>query len=188
MPELIAYLSEELPYVWRDQYLADSKLPSNIMMVTHGSFEYIFDDYQTLENTGQTPYHPTAMSRLVAVHGHSDPKARKRDDGRLKRWIGPTNTVYGHQWDKGHFIAHTMGGAVDGVEANVFIQRRDLNRGWSKEGARYREMEKYCVAHPGTYCFSRPVYADETSRPAFVEFGVLRSAGDLWVERFSNRI
>jgi len=29
---------------------------------------------------------------------------------------------------KGHFIAHSIGGAVDGWELNVFVQRRELNR------------------------------------------------------------
>ena len=47
----------------------------------------------------------------------------------LKDWIGATGKVFGNKWDKGHYIAHTIGGAVDGLEANIFVQRRDLNRG-----------------------------------------------------------
>ena len=95
--------------------------------------------------------------------------------------------MFGPGWDKGHFIAHSIGGAVDGLEANVFVQRRDLNRGWSVAGKRFRQMEQYCVLNPGTLCFSRPLYADQTAKPAFVEFGVLKRGGELWVESFDNR-
>ncbi len=93
----------------------------------------------------------------------------------------------GREYDKEHFIAHSLDGAVDRLELNVFIQRRDLNRGWSVQGKLYRAMEKYCVLKPGTFCFSRPLYEDQTSRPAFLEFGVLKETGELWVARFDNR-
>lgn len=84
-------------------------------------------------------------------------------------------------------MAHSLGGAVDGIEANVFVQRRDLNRGWSASGKLFREMEKYCAVHPGTFCFNRPFYRDNSARPAFLEFGVLKNNNELWVERFDNR-
>ena len=84
-------------------------------------------------------------------------------------------------------MAHELGGNVTGMEANVFIQRRSLNRGWSTEGKIYRAMERYCRDHAGTFCFSRPFYGDETSKPSFIEFGVLRAADDLWVQIFDNR-
>jgi hypothetical protein len=123
----------------------------------------------------------------VAVSGRSAPRKRRRDDYRLKGWIGPTESTFGSQWDKGHFIAHSIGGAVDQEEVNVFVQRRDLNRGWSTAGKRFREMEKYCELNSGTFCFSRPVYHDQMARPALVEFGVLRENGEFWVECFENR-
>lgn len=186
LEQLVAFLCEELPYVWRDEYQAVVTLPTSIMRVRHGSFEYIYDNYTMLEALGQVPYHPTAESRLVAVHGLSAPRPARRDDYRLRGWVGPTEKMFGRHWDKGHFIAHSMGGAVNGVEANVFVQRRDLNRGWSDAGKRFRAMETYCVQHAGTFCFSRPLYADETAKPSAVEFGVLRALGDLWVERFEN--
>jgi hypothetical protein len=69
----------------------------------------------------------------------------------------------------------------------VFVQRRDLNRGWSEDGKRFRQMEQYCVEHPGTLCFARPIYADGTSRPAWLDFGLIQQEGDLWVECFDNR-
>lgn len=156
------------------------------MRIRHGSFECIYDNYTMLEATDAAPCHPTAKSRLVAVHGVSAPQPRRRDDEPLRGWVGPTETMFGRRWDKGHFIAHSMGGAVHGVEASVFIQRRDLNRGWSEPGKRFRAIEKYCVEHAGTFCFSRPIYADEAAKPNSVEFGALRTLDDLWVERFAN--
>ena len=33
----------------------------------------------------------------------------------------PDRPMLGHQLDKGHFIAHSMGGAVDGFEMNVLF-------------------------------------------------------------------
>jgi hypothetical protein len=78
---------------------------------------------------------------------------------------------------------------VDQCELNVFVQRRDLNRGWSVAGKRFRSMEKYCSSNPGTFCFSRPIYsfADGSSKPVAVEFGVLKADGELWVEVFDNQ-
>jgi hypothetical protein len=48
-------------------------------------------------------------------------------------------------------------------------------------------MEKYCVLNPGVFCFSRPLYEDITSKPASLEFGILKSSGEFWVEHFDNR-
>lgn len=189
LPSVIAYLSEELPYLWRDAYLAMTPRATRIDRIRSGTFEYLYDDLATLEALGEVPYSPTAEARLVGVLGISSPvpRPRARDDRRLRGFIGPTNSEFGLEWDKGHFMAHELGGSVSGMEANVFIQRRSLNRGWSAEGKIYRAMERYCHEHAGTFCFSRPFYGDETSKPSFVEFGILRAANDLWVHLFDNR-
>ena len=184
---MIAFLSEELPYLWRDAYVEMTPRPTNIVRFRHGTFEYIYDDYASLEASSPVPYDPNAEARLVAVLGRSEPRRRARDDYRLKGWVGPTEKIFGRHWDKGHFIAHSIGGAVDGLEANVFVQRRHLNRGWSAPGRRFREMEKYCALNPGTFCFSRPLYVAQIAKPAFVEFGILKSNHELWVECFDNR-
>jgi len=83
-------------------------------------------------------------------------------------------------------MAHELGGSVAGVEANVFLQRRAFNRGWSPEGKLYRVMERYCRENTGTFCFSRPFYNDDTSKLSFIEFGVLRGTKDLWVNIFDK--
>jgi len=184
---VLEFLLEELPYLWRDAYLEMTMRPTDIVRWQRGPFEYIYDDYASLEASGAVPYDPQAEARLVAALGRSEPTKLVRDDYRLRGWVGATEKIFGPGWDKGHFIAHSIGGAVDGLEANVFVQRRDLNRGWSAAGRRFRQMEKYCVSNPRTFCFSRPLYLDQTAKPSYVEFGVLKSDGILWVERFDNR-
>ena len=186
---VIAFLAEELPYLWRDAYLVMTSRPTCIDRIRLGSFEYLHDDLASLEALGSVPPSAVAEARLVAVLGTSAPQPRKRsrDDSRLRGFIGRTHAQFGSAWDKGHYIGHQLGGRVAGMEANVFIQRRALNRGWSAEGRVYRAMERYCQANPGTFCFSRPFYADNTSKPSFIEFGVLRRPDDLWVGLFDNR-
>jgi hypothetical protein len=182
----ISFLREELPHLWRDEYQQLSQREVSLVRIRHNSFEYLYDNYSYLEAIGAIPY-SLIEDRVVAVLGLSAPQSNDRDDYRLRGWVGPTEKTYGRECDKGHFIAHSLGGAVDRLELNVFIQRRDLNRGWSVQGKLYRAMEKYCVLKPGTFCFSRPLYEDQTSRPAFLEFGVLKETGELWVARFDNR-
>ena len=185
--QLISYWLEQLPFYCRDEYLTSTLRPTETLRFRHGSFEYVLDHYTALEHRGEVPYSAWEEDRSIVALGRSAPSKRRRDDGRLRGWIGPTQKTFGTGWDKGHYIAHSLGGAVDGVEANVFVQRRDFNRGWSPAGRRYREMEEYCAKVANTFCFSRPLYSDGSSRPTFVDFGLITTEGQLWVERFDNR-
>jgi len=69
---------------------------------------------------------------------------------------------------------------------NLFPQRLELNRGRSPEGKKYRSMERYAAAHPGTFVFSRFWYTDPSWVPVSLEYGLLRPDGTFWVERFTN--
>ena len=187
---LIPWLWEELVHAFRDAYLEMTPRPTDIVRIQQGAFEYVYDDYASLEAQGLVPRHPTMEARLVVAIGRSAPRMPKRDDARLSRWAGKTlKDAYGPGWDRGHFIAYCMGGIVDGFEVNVFVQRRSLNRGWkSHPRARlYRTMEDYCAANTGTFCFSWPIYCDETAKPTFVELGILKPDNNLWVECFDNQ-
>ena len=181
------FLRAELPHAWHEAYSAaapDRRL--NAEVVTRGTFDYIYDDQDTLIATGVVRDEPNLESRVIAVIGTSAPDLRRRDDYRLRGWLGATEETFGKAWDKGHFIAHSIGGAVMGSELNVFVQRRDLNSGWSAAGRRYRAMETYCARHPGVLCWSRPIYSDGSAMPLQVEFGILKEDGALWVETFDN--
>lgn len=184
---LLQHLSNELPYAWTKAYQLKSSSVGDICIMSHGSFEYVFDDYSSLEFTGSIQNSILPETRVVAVFGMSSPKKIKRDDYRLRGWIGSTEHYFGKEWDKGHFIAHSIGGAVDGMELNVFQQRRDLNRGWSQQGKIFRKMERHCFENPGTFCFNRPIYFDNSFKPSYFEFGILMPDNQLWVELFDNQ-
>lgn len=179
----IAFLTEELPHQFHEQYLLMTPRITNLCRYYFKDFEYIYDDYATLETTGVVPLSPTIESRVVGVLGLSNPTSERRNASRLKGWVGATEEYFGKETDKGHFIAHTIGG---GLEVNIFAQRRDINRGWSERGKVFRSMEKYCARRAQTFCFNRPVYSEDTSRPWMIEFGLLMESGELWVERFEN--
>lgn len=177
---------ECLTSAWRDVYEELTPRPPNLCLIRLGTFLYLYDDYETLEQLGKVPVNRAFESRLVGVLGYSKPQKAERDDSRLKGWVGPTEKMFGREWDKGHFMAHSIGGAVNQWEINVFVQKRRLNRGWSAAGKQYRLMERYCFDHPGTLCFSRPLYGDGSATPVMLEFGLLKADGRWWVECFEN--
>ena len=158
---------------------------ANVLMIDRTTFTYVFDFAQ--EHTWASTLHCERDSRTIAAVGFSAKGSEARDDHRLKGWVGATTKRFGCDFDKGHFIAHSIGGRVDCSEMNVFAQRRDLNRGWSTEGREYVAMERYCARHPGLLTFSRPIYTDNTDRPSSVEFGILRRNGSWWIGVFDNR-
>jgi len=47
-------------------------------------------------------------------------------------------------------------------------------------------METYAVKHPGTFVFSRLLYADAMWVPVSLEYGIFLPEGKLWVEQFTN--
>jgi len=68
----------------------------------------------------------------------------------------------------------------------MFVQDRALNRGWSRQGRVYRAIETRAVAAADAVLFARPLYADDSDIPAFIDLGVVDEHG--WaVHRFRNR-
>jgi hypothetical protein len=63
-------------------------------------------------------------------------------------------------------VAHAAGGTFG---PNMFAQNRELNRGWSVEGRRYRALEREIANTPGTFFFCCLLYADDTDFPAAIE-------------------
>ena len=189
LSQKIEFMRKELPYHWQDVYRRNLNRETELYRLESGSFSYVFDDLQALVGAGKVADDGISDSRLLVAFGTTTPKftSRKHDDRRLRKWVGATGEMFGDKYDKGHFIAHTIGGAVDHAEFNVFVQSRRLNRGWSEAGKRYVKMEKYCKEHAGVLCFSRPFYTDGTAFPRWLEFGVLKENGELWVEVFDNR-
>jgi len=180
VPTIASLLAEELPYEWRDAYLRHTPRQTNLLRVQDEGFTYLFDYYSALgEDTGGL----MIEDRLVCAFGASRVGHAKRNVGRQRGWVGPTEKRFGADRDKGHYIPHSLGG---GLEINLFDQSRALNRGRSVPGRVYRTMERYCLEHSGIFLFNRPLYADATAKPAMLEFGLLKTDGQLWVERFEN--
>jgi hypothetical protein len=174
---------------WMKAYKRLVDRPTSIYEIPEGGFHYLFDCEGSDHCDGQGPQPARTMPRVVAAYGTSNVPAqgRRKEDGRMRGWLGPTHEVLGDGWDKGHFVAHSMGGAVDRVEINVFAHRRALNRGWSAPGKLFRKMENWCAAHPGTTFFHRPLYAQESDVPDWLEFGIIHSDLSTWCEVFDNR-
>jgi pimeloyl-ACP methyl ester carboxylesterase len=127
--------------------------------------------------------------RIVAVNGFSTPITEKRDASRMRYFMNSWVREFGaHRnelpFDKGHFIAHSIGGQIDN---GIFAQRRDINRGWHELGRLYRSMERFALNNPGVFVFSRPIYGDGSTCPFFIEYGILKADGTWWVEVFPNR-
>jgi hypothetical protein len=143
----------------------------------------MYDYYHQLERDGVVTLSPEIEDRVVAVYGCSQPTPEQRDSSRMKGWLGPIRQTLGENTDKGHFIAHASGG---GLAVNLFRQRSDVNQGQSASGKIYRAMERYCADHPGTFCFNRALYNDDSNRPFAIEFGLIKRDLSLWVEQFEN--
>jgi hypothetical protein len=143
----------------------------------HG-FTYLFDLYNS----------PEGDDRVIAVYGQSRIPSSNRDSSRQQGFCrsskdNPKRTFGKGLYDKGHFMAHSIGG---GMDVNFFPQNPPLNRGQSDPGRQYREMELEVAATPGTFVFARPIYTNETWVPTYLEYAVLRSDGDFWSALFLN--
>jgi hypothetical protein len=94
--EFVAAFARDLAYEWCEIYEAMSERTTNIVRFQCGTFEYLYDDYASLEAMGRVPYDPVTEARLVAVSGRSLFQGQARDDFRLKGWvprIGPSRTI-----------------------------------------------------------------------------------------------
>jgi len=131
-----------------------------------------------------------SAERVTLAYALSVEQLMKRDASRIRGFPDVNISVrkaMGEETfiaDKGHFLGHAIGGILD---INLFPQRRELNRGWSPEGKRFRSMERYVAKHPGTFFYHRPLYDDKTWIPQYLEYGVLIEDTTWWVDTFRNK-
>jgi hypothetical protein len=183
VPALVGFLRKQLPVKWIEAYAAKTSHVVNVVKLKRGTFEYYCDLYSGLEALGEVPFDQRIRDRVIGILGTSAPRRGPRRGSLRNGCLDLPEELVHSPRDKGHFIAHSIGG---GLDVNVFLQDRKLNRGLSEAGRLYREMERYCLMNPGTFCFSRPVYADTTSVPRWLEFGLIKQDGSYWVEVFDN--
>lgn len=171
--DLPDFLGECLPEEWCGIYRRKFR-GAEIVEVTLDTYRYLFDLHG---------------ERVVAAYGLSARRQGKRSDhARRRGWAGGSITShYAVPVDKGHFMSDAAGG---GSDINLFVQRRDLNQGHSPQGRRYKKLEEFCQANPGTFCFARGLYAGASQNPDSLEFGVLRDPGQfrLDLDVFDNTI
>lgn len=169
--ELIRFLEDE----WHTTYYDMSRHNPCVLKFSDQGFTFLFD--QASANTNDVD------DRLVVAYGFSAANGYKRDKSRISGLLGGGIDIPGKgKFDKGHALAHAMGG---GLDVNLFPQNSELNRGKSDAGKVYRKMEQFAADHPGTFVFSRLLYGDDSWVPSSLEYGVLRDEG-LWVEWFEN--
>ncbi len=180
---LVLFLRENLPARWIEAYSASTSHPINVVKLKRGTFEYFYDLYSGLESLGEVSFDQRLRDRVIGVLGTSAPRRGPRRGSLQNGSLDLPEELVHSPRDKGHFIAHSIGG---GLDVNVFLQDRNLNRGLSAAGKLYRAMEKYCLMNPGTFCFSRPTYVDTTSVPRWLEFGLIKEDGSPWIEIFEN--
>jgi len=172
-----AFVGEVLEPAWLTAYRAETAWSTEIQDIHLDALVFLFDAAPTLKQMTQA-----GDDRLVAVWGRSSPPAQKRDRARIAGLLPTPEMWSGSGLDRGHFVAHGAGG---GLDLNLFPQLATLNRGWSRQGRLWRQMERYAAEHPGTPLFLRPTYRDDSWRPSAIEFGLL-TQDKLWIERFSN--
>jgi hypothetical protein len=120
--------------------------------------------------------------RTLAAWTITPAKVGKRDFSYQRGFPLPPDPD-GTLVDRGHLIPHLSGGEFG---PNIFRQRRDMNRGWSSQGKRFRALEREAATTPGTFYFGQLLYEDGTAYPTEIETGLLRGE-TLHVDRFHNR-
>jgi hypothetical protein len=176
--EFVSVLTETLVDTWIDHYHDMISHEPYILDVPDRGFNFLFD-LTLAKHDKNDPNRPD--DRVVAAYGLSRAPEANRDASRI-RGFGKIGVDKGAT-DKGHLMAHSMGGSLD---INVFPQSPDVNRGRSAEGRRYRAMERYAAKHPGTFVFSRLIYGDDSWVPRAVEYGILLPERAWWIDRFPN--
>ena len=189
LPEARSDFLHRLSSAWISAYRRQSGRPVSPTEMWSNGFGFLVDIEGADHGDGRGPQPPGVYMRTFAAYGLSRPSAvtRRAADLRLRGWMGKTDQVTGAERDKGHFIAHSIGGAVVAAETNVFLQRRDLNRGWSEAGKVFRQMEINAQQHPGALFFHRAIYLVESTTPDFLEVGLCLPGQDLEVATFDNR-
>jgi hypothetical protein len=177
---------DQVSSLWTNEYVEAFPKHGEITLQNFQGYSFLIDhiwpDVQQEDINNELP-----ETRVIGFFGISNTNIDANNRKRMKAGWGKTSIAFsefGASYDKGHFIAHGFGGPVD---VNIFPQRRDVNRGWSEEGKRFRKMERFVAANPGTLVFSRPIYNDLTICPHHLEYGYFDEELNLFVKDFTNR-
>lgn len=168
---------------WINDYREMTNGENEILEFHDRGFSFLFDI--SGDNPSTTFVHEiTKEQRVVAAYGITGNNLEKRNKSRMQAFIGGFESIPHYKgFDKGHLISHKIGGML---EQNLFPQKKEVNRGWSEDGKRYRKIERFCERNEGLFMFSRPLYNNPSWIPFAVEIGYLTKNFDFVIERVSN--
>ena len=175
-------LIENLISFWVDDYSEMTSHDTEIVEFKNAGFSFLFDLAKSSSETfiaGETK-----EARVVVAYGVTQKNSALRDKSRLQGFIGGFEGIPRYEgYDKGHFISHKIGGMLD---QNLFPQKKETNRGWSEEGKKFRDIERFCERNEGIFMFSRPLYTNASWIPSEVEIGYLAKDFTFVIENVSN--
>jgi hypothetical protein len=178
---LVVRLVKTLPALWLRAYRKMTPTLVNPVRFSDRGFEFLFD-HASARPMGSPPRDDAVEDRIIAAFGRSRPNPT-RQEPRARGLLGASAAAFGGHADRKHIPGGVLGGTYDGC---LYPQRRDLRHDGSVDGRAFRAMERYCVEHPGTFAFSRPVYDSPSWWPCEIEHGLLQDDGTLWVRSFDN--
>ena len=186
--DIFNHFKESKWKAWVDEYLQESHGFSGDITCQGfwGGFQFILDHTSDWK-PAEFPTCNIPEDRVIAAFGISTAVANKLNRKIMANFRKDTPKLFdrfGAIYNKGHFIAHAMGGPID---INLFPQIAHVNLGRSTEGKMFRSMEKYITSHPGTFVFSRPVYGDFSECPIALEYGYCEANMEMVYKIFPNR-
>jgi hypothetical protein len=140
-------------------------------------FFYLFDSSPDAPTDFTRP-----ANRVVAAWGRSRPDERVGDRRLLRRFPLPDRSA--RRLDRGHLIALASGG---GENVNLVPQATRLNRGWSEQGRRWRQLERLAASQAGVSMFIEVRYDDLSDVPSAFVVRAQAPGGDELTEEFDNR-
>ncbi len=181
--DLIEHVLESLPPLWQKTYRKMAQSPTSIHQFRHRGFEFLFDRASELLAKGIVPEERAVEDRIIAIYGRSMPPPENNGNGSKKNLLGNAAAQFGEDPSRSYLPGCVLGGAFD---ISLYPQHRDLDNEHSADARLYRSMKRHCFDRPGTFCFSRLIYATRSWCPAAIEHGLLRRDGTFWVHTFKN--
>ena len=181
--ELIEHLLESLPPLWQKAYRKMAQSPTSIHQFSHRGFDFLFDRASELHARGVVPGERAVEDRIIVAYGRSAATLVQNGNGSKKRLLGDAAARFGDNTERAYLPGGVLGGTFD---ISLYPQYRNLDNERSADNRAYRGMKKYCLDHPGTFCFTRLVYTTRSWCPAAIEHGLLKADGTFWVRRFKN--
>jgi hypothetical protein len=171
-----ALFAEAVVTEWVREYRRETRGDREIVEIDGpNNFTYIYD-------STMNPPRDEADNRVIGAWGRATPATQPRDKSRMRGYPSPQRQ-HETKVDRGHLIAHAIGGEYD---MNLIPQDSALNQGKGGGDRRWRELERYCERHPGTLLFVRALYEDITDHPAKLEYVIVLEDRSLRVEQFLN--